>query len=109
MCPLRKNWWRRRPGLAWAGRHPDQAARIASDYWNQPVDLVRHALTPPYGQVIYDRFVPKTGELQVIADLMVRYNLIGHADISGLVDDRFALAASTDGVEELESIVRVFK
>ena len=97
-----------RSGL-WAGRHPDQAARIASDYWNQPVDLVRHALTPPYGQVIYDRFVPKTGELQVIADLMVRYNLIGHADISGLVDDRFALAASTDGVEELESIVRAFK
>lgn len=91
-----------RTGL-WAGRHPDEAARIASDYWNQSVDLVRHALTTPYGRVIYDQFVPKTAELQVMADLMVRYNLIQDADISGLVDDRFALAASIDDIDDLDS------
>lgn len=93
-----------RSGL-WASRHPDEAARIASGYWNQPVELVRHALTTPYGRVIYDRFVPKTAEIQMMADLMVRYDLIEHADITGLVDDRFALAASIDGIDDLDSIL----
>ena len=97
-----------RSGL-WAGRHPDEAARIVSGYWNQSVDLVRHALTAPYGRTIYDRFVPKTAELQVMADLMVRYHLIQHADITGLVDDRFALAASIDGIDDLDSILLPFK
>jgi NitT/TauT family transport system substrate-binding protein len=89
----------------WAGRHPDQAARIVADYWNQSVDLIRHALTPPYGQVIYDRFVPRSGELQAMADLMVRYGLIRQADITGLVEDRLALAASVEGIEDLESVL----
>jgi NitT/TauT family transport system substrate-binding protein len=93
-----------RSGL-WAGRHPDEAARIASDYWNQSVELVRHALTTPPGRVVFDRFVPKTKELQSMADLMVRYKLIRHADITGLVDDRFALAASIHGIDNLDSIL----
>ena len=93
-----------RSGL-WAGSHPDQAARIASGYWNQSVELVRYALTTPKGRVVYDRFVPKTAEIQALADLMVRYNLARQADITGLVDDRFALAASIDGIDELDSIL----
>lgn len=92
-----------RSGL-WADRHPTEAARIVSDYWNQPVALVRYALTDPPGRVIYDRFVPKKSELQKMADLMLRFNLIDDADIDGLVDDRFALAASTDNIDGLESI-----
>ncbi|MBR9986317.1 MAG: ABC transporter substrate-binding protein [Desulfosarcina sp.] len=93
-----------RSGL-WAGRHPDEAARIASGYWNQSVELVRHALTAPSGRVVYDQFVPKTEELQTLADLMVRYDLARHADITGLVEDRFALAASIDGIDDLGSIL----
>lgn len=93
-----------RSGL-WAGRRPDEAARVASDYWRQSVDLVRYALTTPYGRVIYDRFVPKIAELQQMADLMLRYNLIQDADITGLVEDRFALAASIDDIDELDSIL----
>ncbi len=93
-----------RSGL-WASRHPDEAARIASDYWNQSVDLVRRTLTPPYGRTIYDRFVPIKTELQVMADLMVRYNLTQQGDITGLVDDRFARAASLDGIDDLDSIL----
>lgn len=89
----------------WAGRRPGEAARIASGYWNQSVKLIRQALTVPPGRVIYDQFVPKAAELQVMADLMVRYNLIEHADITGLVDDRFALAASVDGIDDLNSIL----
>ncbi len=89
----------------WAGRHPDAAARIASAYWNQSVDLVRYALTTPAGRVVYDRFVPQTAELQSMADLMVRYGLTRHADITGLVDDRLALAASLEGIGDLDSVL----
>jgi NitT/TauT family transport system substrate-binding protein len=92
-----------RSGL-WARRHPDAAARIVSGYWNQSVELVRQALTTPNNRVVYDRFVPKAAEIQAIVDLMVRYDLTRHADITGLVDDRFALAASIDDIEDLDSI-----
>jgi NitT/TauT family transport system substrate-binding protein len=90
----------------WASRHPDEAARIAASYWNQPVALVRQVLTVPKGRVIYDRFVPKTKELQQIADLMVRFKLIRSADIKGLVDDRLALGTRLDGInDDLKSIL----
>lgn len=88
----------------WANLHPDQAARIVSQYWNQPVDLVYHALTVPPDRVRYDRYIPKPDEFQFMADLMSRFNLIEHTDIHGLVDDRFALAANTDGIDDLDSI-----
>lgn len=93
-----------RSGL-WAGRHPDKAARIAADYWNQSVELVHYALTTPTERIIYDRYVPKKTEMQAIADLMARYDLIEHAEIAGLVDDRLAQAASIDDIEGLDSIL----
>jgi NitT/TauT family transport system substrate-binding protein len=93
-----------RSGL-WAGRHPDAAARIASDYWKQSVELVHHTLTTPPGRVVYDRFVPKTAEIQTMADLMVHYDLARQTDITGLVEDRFALEASVDGIDDLDSVL----
>jgi hypothetical protein len=48
---------------------------------------------------------PKHRKFQAMADLMVRYNLARQADITGLVDDRFALAASIDGIDDLNSIL----
>jgi NitT/TauT family transport system substrate-binding protein len=92
-----------RSGL-WARRHPDEAARIASGYWNQSEALVRHALTEPSGRIVYDRYVPETTELQKMADLMARYGLIQQPVISGLVDDRFARDASVEGITGLESV-----
>ena len=88
----------------WANQHPDQASQIVSQYWNQPVDLVYHALTVPPDRIRYDQYIPKPDEFQLMADLMRRFKLIEHADIHGLVDDRFALAANTDGVDDLTSI-----
>jgi NitT/TauT family transport system substrate-binding protein len=93
-----------RSGL-WASRHPDEAAHIAADYWNQSAELVHYALTTPSDRVIYDRYIPKTAELQAIADLMARYGLIENAGINGLVDDSFALAASIDDIDALGSIL----
>lgn len=89
----------------WASRHPEAAARIVSKYWNQSTDLVRYALTEPAGRIVYDRFIPDAEELQLMADLMDRFRLIPHADIQGLVDDRFARAASLAGVSDLASII----
>jgi NitT/TauT family transport system substrate-binding protein len=89
----------------WAGRHPQAAAKIASTYWNQSVELVQYALTSPANRIVYDRFVPIPEELKEMADLMVRYGLIKHADIDGLVDDRLARAASVDAVEGLDSVL----
>jgi hypothetical protein len=40
-----------------------------------------------------------------MADLMVRYGLARQADITGLVEDRFALDASIDGIDDLDSIL----
>ena len=93
-----------RSGL-WAERHPDEAARIASRYWNQSEGLVHHALTEPEGRIVYDRFVPKQGELQHMADLMMRFRLIDNADITGLIDDRLSRNVSLADIDGLPSIL----
>jgi len=84
----------------WAHGNPDEAATIASEFWNQPKDLVRYAMTTPENRIVYDRYIPKLEELQYMADLMVRFRLIESPDITGLMEDRFALAADlSDGVD----------
>ena len=92
-----------RSGL-WAEDHIDQAAEIAARYWSQPVDLVKYALKEPPNRMVYDRFVPREDEMQEIADLMVRYDLLKDANIEGLVDDRFARAVELGPVAELKDI-----
>jgi NitT/TauT family transport system substrate-binding protein len=93
-----------RSGL-WAEKHPDEAAEIAARYWSQPVDLVKYALHVSGGRTIYDQYLPKTEEMQEIADLMVRYNLIESNNIEGLVDPQFAREVETEDVKELEDIL----
>ncbi len=93
-----------RSGL-WAQRNLKQAAGIASLYWNQPRDLVEYALTTPKDRIVYDQFVPVIGELQYLADQMVKFNLLQDNDISGLVDDRFAKTADLDGISSLASVL----
>ncbi|MHC4455600.1 MAG: ABC transporter substrate-binding protein [Planctomycetota bacterium] len=90
----------------WAENNPGEAARIASRYWNQPVELVEYALTTPKNRIVYDRFVPKQEEMQHMADLMVRFGLIEDKNISGLIEDRFARAADLSGVTDFASIFR---
>jgi NitT/TauT family transport system substrate-binding protein len=90
----------------WAGKNPQKAARIASEYWNQPVDIVEYALTTPKKRIVYDRFAPKQEEIQHLADLMVRFNQIEHNDISGLIEDSFARATDLNGITDIASILR---
>jgi NitT/TauT family transport system substrate-binding protein len=94
-----------RSGL-WAEQHPDQDADIAARYWNQTPELIRYALTTPRARIDYQRSVPQASEIQLMADLMVRYKLIAHNDTSGLVEDRFAREADLKGVSDVGSILR---
>ena len=89
----------------WAEKNCKEAAKIASRYWNQPVELVEFALTTPENRIAYDQFIPREEEIQHLADLMVRFNLLKSNDISGLVDDRFAKTADLRGVSDLTTIL----
>lgn len=88
----------------WASQNLSQAAAIASRYWGQPIDLVEYALNTPRDRVVFDQYIPIQSELQYMADLMVRYDLIKTANVEGLVEDRFARQAATDTVSDLISI-----
>lgn len=90
----------------WASRNTREAAKIASQYWGQPIELVEYALTTPKDRIRYDQFVPKQEEMQRIADLMVHFNLLAGNDITGLVEDRFAKAANLNEITGVESILR---
>jgi NitT/TauT family transport system substrate-binding protein len=90
----------------WARDHVPQAAKIACQYWNQPVDLVEYALSTPAGRIRYDRYLPRLDELQHMADVMLQFGLINHNDIGGLVDDRFAGKVDLTGITDLESVLK---
>ena len=90
----------------WADKNFLEAARIASQYWNQAVELVEYALTTPENRIVYDRFIPKQKEMQHMADLMVRFNLITTNDISGLIEDRFAVRSDLSDITDIDTIIR---
>jgi NitT/TauT family transport system substrate-binding protein len=93
-----------RSGL-WARGHIKEAAAITSRYWNQPVELVEFALERPGSRIVFDRFVPKQEELQFLADQMVRFKLLEQNNISGLVENKFALSSSVEGISDFKSIL----
>lgn len=93
-----------RSGL-WARRNSAEAAAIASRYWGQPLDLVEYALQTPKDRIVFDKYMPIKEELQKMADLMVRFNLIKTNNIDGLVEDRFAREANLDHIDDLSSIL----
>ena len=89
----------------WARKNPGEAARIASRYWNQPLDLVEFAMTNPPDRFVFDRYVPRQEEIQYLADQMVRFHLTESNDISGLVADKFAKEADLKGISDLRTIL----
>jgi NitT/TauT family transport system substrate-binding protein len=93
----------------WARKNPKEAARIASQYWNQPVELVEYALTTPKNRIVYDKFLPKKKELQYMADLMVNFGLIKENTIDGLIEDRFAQEADLSNITDFKSILNLKK
>ncbi len=90
----------------WASKHAKQAIKIASKYWNQSVELLDYAFTTPEDRIVYNQYIPKESEMQEIADMMKKFGLLENADISGLVDDRFARSVKVEGVQDIESILQ---
>lgn len=82
----------------WAKKHLDNAAEIASQYWNAPLPLVNYALNTPKGRILFDLYQPKQTEMQAIADDMVSLGLIPNNNITGLIDDRFAKTADLNNI-----------
>ena len=89
----------------WAEKNRDEAAVIASSYWNQEVELVKYAMNTPENRIIFDKFTPKTEEMQRIADLMVENKLIEDNSITGLIDARFAEKVDLRDIQSLDSVV----
>ena len=94
-----------RSGL-WAEKNPEEAAKIVSTYWNEPLDLVEYVLTEPKGRIVYDRFVPHHEEIQELADLMVQFDLAENNSIANLVDDRFAESVDRQNISNLDDILQ---
>ncbi len=90
---------------SWAGKNPEKAAEIASEYWNQDRELVVYALTNPENRIVYDLYTPKEDELRHMAGLMKRFGLSESDDVSGLVDDRFARKARLENIDRIEDIL----
>ena len=91
----------------WAKNNIQQATRIASNYWNQPVELLEYALTTPKDRILFDQYIPKENEMQQMADLMKQVGLLESTDVSGLIDDSFARAVKVEEVPDVESILKV--
>lgn len=93
-----------RSGL-WAEQNLDEAATIASSYWNTNVELVKYALNTPPNRIHFHQFVPKAEEIQQLSDKMVEYKLIDDNSIAGLIEARFAENADLQNITTLDSVV----
>ncbi len=93
-----------RSGL-WAQNNLEEAAEIASSYWNQPVELILHALTKPEERIVFTKFLPREKEIQQLADRMQQVGLINNTDISDLVADSFAASVDPSEVVSLDTIL----
>ncbi len=93
-----------RSGL-WAQKNTEEAAEIASEYWNQSLALIKYAMSTPEDRIRFDKFVPNEEEMQYMANLMQHFGLIESNNISGLIDNSFARDANLQNIEGLESIM----
>jgi len=74
-------------------------------YWNQSTDLIEYALNTPKDRILFDKYVPVEKEMQYMADMMQQYGLIENNDVSGLIDDKFALDVDLNNIDGPESIM----
>jgi NitT/TauT family transport system substrate-binding protein len=90
----------------WAEHNIARASEIASTYWGQPQALVEYALNTPERRIVYHRYVPIAEEMQYMARLMVRFDLLEDQSVEGLVDDRFAKRADVTRIADADSILQ---
>lgn len=90
----------------WAQNNIEEAAVIASEYWNQPIEIILHALTNKKGRIVFNRFKPKEDEIQKMAQAMLKLKMIKNDNIKDLVDDHFADRADLENINDFSSILR---
>ncbi len=90
----------------WAAANPAAAAKIASGYWSQPINVIEFALTTPWERIEYKRFIPDPVEIKKMAEMMVHYKLLKNSNIAGLVDSHFARSVDIDNISDFKSIIR---
>ena len=72
--------------------HREHAADfVARYYYNQPPELLRHALTQPLDRVIYTRLAPRKPDFDMVRDLMIQTGVLDRKiEFDEYVDTRFA-------------------
>jgi NitT/TauT family transport system substrate-binding protein len=90
----------------WARDNHAAAAVAVAPFWSQTPEAVQYTLDSNSTRTVWDRYVPKVDELQAMANEMVRFGLLTQGDISGLVDDRFALSAELGAIGDLASVLQ---
>ena len=76
--------------------HREHAADfVGRYYYNQPPELLRHALTQPLDRVIYSRLSPRKPDFDMVRDLMIETGVLDRKiAFEEYVDVRFAERAS---------------
>lgn len=76
--------------------HREHAADfVGRYYYNQPPDLLRHALTKPLDRVIYTRLSPRKPDFDMVRDLMIQTGVLDRKiAFEEYVDPRFAEGAA---------------
>ncbi len=90
----------------WAQHNLTEAAAIASEYWNQPGEIVRYALMKKQGRIVFHKFTPHEKEIQRLADRMVQLKMIDNNDINGLIYDNFAREANLAKINGISTILQ---
>src|SRR4029453_5914097 len=75
--------------------HREHAADfVARYYYNQPPELLRHALTQPLDRVIYTRLSPRKPDFDMVRDLMIQTGVLDRKiEFDEYVEPRFAEGA----------------
>ena len=76
--------------------HREHAADfVGRYYYNQPPELLRHALTKPLDRVIYSRLGPRKADFDMVRDLMIETGVLERKiEFEEYVDTRFADGAA---------------
>lgn len=76
--------------------HREHAADfVGRYYYNQPPELLRHALTKPLDRVIYSRLSPRKPDFDMVRDLMIETGVLERKiEFEEYVDPRFAEGAA---------------
>lgn len=116
---VREEWMRSHPeqvqalveaavrSCLYAREHLAEVEEIACRYWGQQPEVVSLAFSNPPGRIRFDLYVPVLEELEEMVREMKEAGLIeGPVDLRGVVEPKFAEAASTNLPSSLQDLMK---